>query len=164
MQLRVQITSFSAKKTYSFLPKIQRDSLSCLWFCQYFPQSGNKLQRFCSLLCSVRITACLAGFVLRLRLPCGWCLDYPTASSSLVFEVSCKLPGWWRVWRKSLTRSGWGNWGCVVWRRGGWRGTLLLSTTTWKEAVVRRVLVSSPRQLAIGQEIMASSCVRGGLD
>jgi len=29
---------------------------------------------------------------------------------------------------------------------------------------VRWVLVSSPKQLAIGQEAMASSCVRGGLD
>jgi len=31
------------------------------------------------------------------------------------------------------------------WRRESWGGTLLLSTTTWKEVVVRQVLVSSPR-------------------
>ena len=53
--------------------------------------------------------------------------------------------GWWGVWRTSLARSDWGNWGCSVWRRGGWGGTLTLSTTAWKEAVVRQVLVSSPR-------------------
>jgi len=29
--------------------------------------------------------------------------------------------------------------------KGGWGGTLLLSTTTWQEVVVRQVLVSSPK-------------------
>ena len=53
--------------------------------------------------------------------------------------------GWWRVWRTSLMRSGWGSWGCLVWRRGGWGGTSLLSTAPWKEVVVRQVLVSSPK-------------------
>ena len=52
---------------------------------------------------------------------------------------------WWRVYRTSLMRGGWGSWGCSVSRRGGWRGTFLLCTTTWQEGVVRRVLVSSPR-------------------
>jgi len=33
--------------------------------------------------------------------------------------------GWWKVWRTSLMRSGWGNWG-LVWRRGGWGETLQL--------------------------------------
>ena len=44
----------------------------------------------------------------------------------------------------------------------------MLSTTAKrggkKEVAVRQVLVSSPNSLAIGQEAMASSCVRGGLD
>ena len=35
------------------------------------------------------------------------------------------------------------QWWELVWRRGGWGGTLLLSATTWKEVVVRQVLVSS---------------------
>jgi len=39
-------------------------------------------------------------------------------------------PPWWGIWRTSLTRSGWGSWGCSVWRRGGWGETLSLSTTT----------------------------------
>ena len=52
--------------------------------------------------------------------------------------------GWWGVWRKSLMRSGWGSWGGLAWRRGGWGGTLL-STTTRKEVVVRQVLVSSAK-------------------
>ena len=63
---------------------------------------------------------------------------------------------WGRVWRAGLVRSSWGNWGCLAWRRGGWGETLPLSTTRW-------VLVSSPKSLVIGQEEMASSCVRGGL-
>ena len=25
---------------------------------------------------------------------------------------------WWRIWRTSLMRSGWGSWGGLVWRRG----------------------------------------------
>ena len=68
-----------------------------------------------------------------------------------------------KVWRKSLMRSGWGNWDCLVWRREGWGVTLLLSTTTWKEVVVRQGLVSSSKSLAIGWEAMASSCIRGFL-
>jgi len=31
-----------------------------------------------------------------------------------------------RMDRTRLTRSGWGNWGCLVWRRGGWGETLSL--------------------------------------
>jgi len=35
--------------------------------------------------------------------------------------------------------------GCLVWKRGGWGETLLLSTTTWREVAMRQVLVSSPK-------------------
>jgi len=52
---------------------------------------------------------------------------------------------WWRVWRTSLVRNSWRNWGCSVWRRGGWGWTFSLSTTAWEEAVVRRGLVCCPR-------------------
>lgn len=41
-------------------------------------------------------------------------------------------------------------------------GLLLLSTTAWKEVAARWGLGSSPRQLATGQEEMASSCSRAG--
>ena len=64
---------------------------------------------------------------------------------------------------RSLTRSGWGNWD-LVWRKGGWGETSLVSIITWKEVVVRQVLVSSPKQLVIGGEEMFLSCVREGLD
>jgi len=47
----------------------------------------------------------------------------------------------WRIWSTSLT----GNWGCSAWRRGGSGETLSLSTTTWREDVVRRWSASSPR-------------------
>ena len=53
--------------------------------------------------------------------------------------------GWWGVWRTSLMRCGWGSWVYLVWRRGTWGETLLLSTTTWKEVVVRSVLVFCPK-------------------
>ena len=53
--------------------------------------------------------------------------------------------GWWGISRTSLMRSGWGNWGCLVWRRGGWRWTFSLSTANWKEVVARWVLVSFPK-------------------
>ena len=52
---------------------------------------------------------------------------------------------WWRVWSTSLIRSGWGIWGCLAWRRGGWGEILCLSTTTWREGVVRWMMVSSPK-------------------
>ena len=52
---------------------------------------------------------------------------------------------WWGVQRESHMRSGWGNWGCLVWRRGGSGKTLSLSTIAWKEVVVRGRSASSPR-------------------
>jgi len=61
-------------------------------------------------------------------------------------------------------RSGWGNCGCLTWRRGGWGETFSLSTTTWKEVVVRQVSVPSPKWQVIGREAMASSCIRAGSD
>ena len=38
----------------------------------------------------------------------------------------------WGVWRTLPTRSNWGNWGCLVWGKGGWGETLLFSSNTWK--------------------------------
>lgn len=84
-------------KAFSLLPKIQQAAGTVFLasgFVNISHRGGNKLQRFCNLLCWVRITACSVGFVLSLRLPCGRCLDYPTTRSCLVFEVSRKLPGW----------------------------------------------------------------------
>lgn len=84
-------------KAFSLLPKIQQAAGTVFLasgFVNISHRGGNKLQRFCNLLCWVRITACSVGFVLSPRLPCGRCLDYPTARSCLVFEVSRKLPGW----------------------------------------------------------------------
>jgi len=57
---------------------------------------------------------------------------------------------------------GWGSGDCLVWSRGGSGEALSLSTTIWKEFVVRWMSVSSPVQLAIGLEGMASRCPRGG--
>lgn len=42
-----------------------------------------------------------------------------------------------------LMRNGWGTWGCSAWREGCSGGTLLLSTTTWKEAAAWWNSVSS---------------------
>lgn len=39
--------------------------------------------------------------------------------------------------------SGWGNWSCLVWRRGGWREISLLSTTNWKKLATTSVSVFS---------------------
>ena len=51
----------------------------------------------------------------------------------------------WRVWITSLRVSSWGNWDCLVWRRGEPGETLLLSITSWKKVVARWELASSPR-------------------
>ena len=44
---------------------------------------------------------------------------------------------WWGVWSTSLTRSGWRSWDYFLCRRGGSGETSSLSTTTWREIVVR---------------------------
>jgi len=66
---------------------------------------------------------------------------------------------WWKVWSTSLMRSSSGNWDCSVWRRGSSGETLSLSTTAWKEVVVRWGFASSPG-LQWGQEGMSSSWAR----
>ena len=33
--------------------------------------------------------------------------------------------GWWWLWSTSLARTSWGTWGCLVWRRWGYRGDLI---------------------------------------
>lgn len=51
--------------------------------------------------------------------------------------------GWGTQGDDSLLRSGWGNWGYLVWRRGCSGKTFLLSTTTWRKFVARRESASS---------------------
>jgi len=70
---------------------------------------------------------------------------------------------WWGMWSTSLMRRGWGSWDCSVWRRGGSEETSLNYTTSWREAVMRRGLVSLCRQQT-GPEEMATRCARGYLD
>ena len=50
---------------------------------------------------------------------------------------------WWGVQSISLTRSNCRNWNYLDWRRGGSGVILLLSTTTWREAVARWQSASS---------------------
>jgi len=53
---------------------------------------------------------------------------------------------WWTERRSTrFMRSGWGNWDCSLWRRGGSGEALLLSTAAWKEVVMRWGAASSPR-------------------
>jgi len=54
------------------------------------------------------------------------------------------------------------NSACLVWRREGSEQTLLLSTSTWKECVLRWGLLSSPTWPVVGWDGMVSSCSRGG--
>ena len=48
--------------------------------------------------------------------------------------------GLWRAWRIRSMRRGWGNWGCLVWGKGGWGETLLCSSNIWKVLAVRKSL------------------------
>ena len=70
---------------------------------------------------------------------------------------------WWRVWKTSPVRSGWGNWGCLSWRKkaeGGPHCSLQLpERRLWRGGVG---LFS--QEQAMGWEETASSCARGGLD
>ena len=87
-----------------------------------------------------------------LRITPGLCYNHPTTiENSTRRTLSCwsvsreEQQDWWRVCRTSLMRSSWGNWDCLVWKRGGWGGILLPSTAAWKKVVVRWVLASSRR-------------------
>ena len=51
-----------------------------------------------------------------------------TQKSDLLLYVSNSFPTY-HPFLTCLTRSDWGNWGCLVWRREGWGGTLLLCTS-----------------------------------
>lgn len=55
-------------------------------------------------------------------------------------------------------RSSGGSWGCLTWRKGASGNTLSLSAIVLKEAVM------SVFSQETGQEEMASSCARDGLD
>ena len=54
----------------------------------------------------------------------------------------------------------WRNWGCLVWGKGGWGETLLLSSNIWKVLTARVGLVSSHWWQVTGRGEMASSCAR----
>ena len=54
-------------------------------------------------------------------------------------------------------------WGFLVWGKGGWGETLLLSANIWKVLTVRAGLVSSHWWQVTGQGEMASSCTRVSL-
>ena len=51
---------------------------------------------------------------------------------------------WWEVWNTGVMRSGWGDWNCLVKRRGSGE-TSSPFTTTWKETVVKWVSASPPK-------------------
>ena len=72
---------------------------------------------------------------------CCWAWLQP----SLGIWLQCNLvPKLVKGLENKSYESSWGNWGCLVWRRGGWGETLPVSTATWKEVVAMQVLVSSP--------------------
>ena len=103
-------------------------------------------------------------------LTCDPCFDLHVARQCLsmcrqgiAWEVKEGQQGWWRAWRICPTRSNWRNWGCLVWGRGGWGGTLSLSSNNWKVLTVRAGLVSSHWWEVTGWREMAWSCTRGGL-
>ena len=88
------------------------------------------------------------------RCPCtwqgvgiGWSLRslpsilwfYGTMMGTSVWEGQ---QGLWRAWRICPMRRDGRNWGCLVWGRGGWGETLLLSSNTWNVIAVRAGLVS----------------------
>lgn len=60
----------------------------------------------------------------------------------------------------SFIRSGWGNWHCLIWRRGSPGETLFPSITARKEIVVRLESASSLALFAIELEETASSWAR----
>ena len=49
------------------------------------------------------------------------------------------------------------SWVCLVWRKGGWGVTSLLSATTWAGDVERQVLITSPWYPSIGHVGMVQS-------
>lgn len=65
--------------------------------------------------------------------PCMWHWSGRTSNTVLSFGVfstrrtcSCfsmcreEQGSWWRDWETKIVRDGWGRWGCLVWRGGGW--------------------------------------------
>lgn len=65
--------------------------------------------------------------------PCMWHWSGRTSNTVLSFGVfstrrtcSCfsmcreEQGSWWRDWETKIVRDGWGCWGCLVWRGGGW--------------------------------------------
>lgn len=61
-------------------------------------------------------------------------------------------------WKECPMRSSWGLWVCLVWRKGGWEATSLLSPASWGGDAEKRVadlfsLVSSDRTCGNGSEL-----------
>jgi len=69
----------------------------------------------------------------------------------------------WGVWSTSPLGSGWGNWDCSVWRRGGSGENFLLCTALWKKVCWGGIGLCS-RVTVVGWEGMAFSCVVGLLE
>lgn len=78
--------------------------------------------------------------------PCWGCTSSsafssgPLTSGKTLMCWTVPREGQWGCWifgRVSPVRGSWGSWGCLDWRKGGLGGTLLLSTTPWKEAGAR---------------------------
>jgi len=60
-----------------------------------------------------------------------WCTVFSFGSITTRRTLRCwsvsreEQWGWWGVWRTSLRRSGWGSWGCLVWKKRRLKGDLV---------------------------------------
>lgn len=47
----------------------------------------------------------------------------------------------WKYWEERPRKKGWGLWTCLIWRKGSWAVTSLLSTASWGSEVERWTLL-----------------------